>query len=224
MKYVTTNMDDAKKKISTRSRSRRSDGDATRAHIFDVAGQLFAEKGYANTTSKEICERAKTNIAAINYHFGSRDQLYLSLLEKAHDHYVGDTYFSKMEQEQITSREKLGKVIDDMVEKALADEGWYTRVLARELLDPTSALNKQIYQSAMKKMGVLLDILSDITGIPTTDNRLLQCVLHVMAPCAILLLTKREIKTPLSPLFSYPSENLSGQMKKFIFAGIDAQK
>lgn len=213
-----------KKKNNTQHRSRRSDGDVTRAHIFEVAGYLFAEKGYANTTSKEICERAKTNIAAINYHFGSRDQLYLSLLEKAHDYYVDKQFFTKLDQESISSKEKLEKMLDAMIQKAMTDEGWKTRILVRELLDPTPVMGKQIYTTAMKKMSVLLRILGDITNIPVTDNRLLQCALHVMAPCAILLLTKREVKTPFSPLFSYPQEGLSTQVKRFIFAGLEAEK
>lgn len=213
-----------KKKTSTQQRSRRSDGDVTRAHIFEVAGYLFAEKGYANTTSKEICERAKTNIAAINYHFGSRDQLYFALLEKAHDYYVDMQFFTKLNQEPISSKEKLERMLDAMIQKAMLDEGWMTRILVRELLDPTPVMGKQIYTTAMKKMGILLDLLSDITDIPVTDNRLLQCALHVMAPCAILLLTKREVKTPFSPLFSYSQEGLSAQVKRFIFAGLEAEK
>src|ERR1700754_2255741 len=43
---------------SRRARSPRPDGVATRQHLLEIAGQLFAERGFADTTSKEICERA----------------------------------------------------------------------------------------------------------------------------------------------------------------------
>ena len=36
----------------------------------------MAEKGFAAVTSKEICESAGVNNAAVNYHFGSRDGLH----------------------------------------------------------------------------------------------------------------------------------------------------
>ncbi|MDF5938828.1 helix-turn-helix domain containing protein [Pseudomonas aeruginosa] len=61
--------------MSTRRRTPRSDGESTRARILEVAGRLFAQHGYANTASKAICEEAGADLAAINYHFGSRDAL-----------------------------------------------------------------------------------------------------------------------------------------------------
>ena len=65
------------------ARRPREDGNATRQKIIEVAGTLFAEKGYAETSSKEITERAGTNIAAVNYHFGSREKLYIAVLDEA---------------------------------------------------------------------------------------------------------------------------------------------
>ncbi len=55
---------------------RITDGNTTRLHILETAGRLFAAQGFAESTSKEICTRAGTNMAAINYHFGGRDGLY----------------------------------------------------------------------------------------------------------------------------------------------------
>ena len=57
------------------ARTPRPDGDATRALLLETAGQVFAERGFADGTSKEICERAGTPMASVNYHFGSREGL-----------------------------------------------------------------------------------------------------------------------------------------------------
>jgi AcrR family transcriptional regulator len=66
------------------ARTQRTDGNTTRLHILETAGQLFAERGFAESTSKEICTRAGTNMAAVNYHFGGRDGLYEAVLVEAH--------------------------------------------------------------------------------------------------------------------------------------------
>ena len=58
---------------------RRMDGRETEEKIIECAGQLIAEKGFASVTSKEICRAAGVNLAAVNYHFGSRDGLYLAV-------------------------------------------------------------------------------------------------------------------------------------------------
>ncbi|WP_251978252.1 TetR/AcrR family transcriptional regulator [Salinicola avicenniae] len=43
--------------------------------ILDTAEVLFAEKGFAETSLRNITTRAKVNLAAVNYHFGSKKAL-----------------------------------------------------------------------------------------------------------------------------------------------------
>ena len=43
--------------------------------ILDAAQQLFAERGFAETSLRTITARAGVNLAAVNYHFGSKDAL-----------------------------------------------------------------------------------------------------------------------------------------------------
>ena len=43
--------------------------------ILDAAEQLFAEKGFAETSLRLITSRAEVNLAAVNYHFGSKKAL-----------------------------------------------------------------------------------------------------------------------------------------------------
>ena len=74
------------------------DGRETGEKIIECAGQLIAEKGFASVTSKEICRAAGVNLAAVNYHFGSRDGLYLAVLENVQQylisiHTLTDTVF-----------------------------------------------------------------------------------------------------------------------------------
>ena len=47
-----------------------------------AAEQLFAEKGFEAVSVRDITQRSKSNVAAVNYHFGSRDGLVASVLER----------------------------------------------------------------------------------------------------------------------------------------------
>ena len=53
--------------------------------IVQVAEQLFAEKGFANTSVRDITTAAQCNLAAVNYHFGSKDKLYLLIFQQHMD-------------------------------------------------------------------------------------------------------------------------------------------
>jgi AcrR family transcriptional regulator len=48
---------------------------ATRDSILDAAERLFAERGVAGTSIRDITAAAQTNLGAINYHFGSKHEL-----------------------------------------------------------------------------------------------------------------------------------------------------
>jgi len=49
--------------------------DATRDRIFLAAERLFAVHGFAEVSVRDITAAAGVNLAAVNYHFGSRDAL-----------------------------------------------------------------------------------------------------------------------------------------------------
>ena len=53
--------------------------DRTRARILDAAERLYAERGFADVTLRDIVAEANVNLAAVNYHFGSKDELIAEL-------------------------------------------------------------------------------------------------------------------------------------------------
>ncbi|MCQ4159031.1 TetR family transcriptional regulator [Roseomonas sp. GC11] len=58
----------------------------TAARILTAALEAFAERGFDGASVKEITERAGANIAAVNYHFRSKDDLIRAVLE----HFLGE--------------------------------------------------------------------------------------------------------------------------------------
>ncbi|NOZ78666.1 MAG: TetR/AcrR family transcriptional regulator [Acidobacteria bacterium] len=57
-------------------------GDATRTRLLDAAERLFAEKGFEHTSVRDITANAGTNVAAVNYHFGGKDNLYREVFHR----------------------------------------------------------------------------------------------------------------------------------------------
>jgi AcrR family transcriptional regulator len=64
--------------------------DDTRSRLIDAASELFAERGFHATTARDIASRAGVNVAAANYHYGSKKELYLEVL-RAQFAAVGET-------------------------------------------------------------------------------------------------------------------------------------
>lgn len=52
-----------------------ADGNATKAALLEAAKELIRERGYAGTSVRDLAAASGTNLAAVNYHFGSREKL-----------------------------------------------------------------------------------------------------------------------------------------------------
>jgi AcrR family transcriptional regulator len=57
---------------------------SSRDDILDAATTIFADKGFDATSVREICATAGVNIAAVNYHFGSKAGLYREAVLRAY--------------------------------------------------------------------------------------------------------------------------------------------
>jgi AcrR family transcriptional regulator len=53
--------------------------DLTRTAILAAAERLYAERGFGDVTLRDIVAEANVNLAAVNYHFGSKDELIAEL-------------------------------------------------------------------------------------------------------------------------------------------------
>src|ERR1700710_1701856 len=53
--------------------------DQTRTAILSAAERLYADRGFGDVTLRDIVAAANVNLAAVNYHFGSKDELIAEL-------------------------------------------------------------------------------------------------------------------------------------------------
>jgi len=90
----------------------------TKSRILDVAEQLFMEHGFEATSLRQLTSSAGVNLAAVNYHFGTKEELFQAVLTRRLD---------PMNQERI---ELLGKLERDHGGRPIACE----RILASMLV------------------------------------------------------------------------------------------
>lgn len=61
--------------LGRKSTDERQGPDPTRDRLIDSATQLLVERGFDHASVREITQHAGMNLAAVNYHFGSKDRL-----------------------------------------------------------------------------------------------------------------------------------------------------
>ena len=64
---------------------RQSAGERTRERILDAALPLFAQNGFAGTSTRMIAQAAKVNVATLAYHFEDKEGLYNTVVQRLHE-------------------------------------------------------------------------------------------------------------------------------------------
>ena len=201
----------------------RPDGEATRAHLLDTAGRVFAERGFAGTTSKEICARAGTPLASVNYHFGSRDALYEAVLIEAHRQLIGLDDLVALTQGLDGPRDKLSAVVGHLV--ALATHRatpWGFRVLLREMLSPSPALPALVDKAVRPKARWLLGLMAEWMALPPEHPAVQRGVMFTVLPCIAMMVAPKEMPARLLPQAVRDGDALGADFVRFVMAGLDA--
>ncbi|OPY90717.1 MAG: HTH-type transcriptional regulator TtgR [Syntrophus sp. PtaU1.Bin208] len=154
----------------------------TRQNLLIAAGEIFGEKGYRETTIAEICERAGTNIAAVNYHFGKKETLYreswLNAFRESNEKFPIDG-----EAEKNTGpEERLRGYIRSLIHRIVADSSDLS-ILHMEMSNPTGLLTGIM----KKKIGSLFEvgkgIVNTLLGEDASEKKILFVHTCILGQC-----------------------------------------
>jgi len=164
-----------------RRKRRTATPDPTGEKLLEVAGPIFANRGYQDTTIREICAAAGANVAAISYHFGDKLGLYTEVLQQSvraaqllavHNALDPNTPPAEILRALIRAR------LRSIHGKGLPD--WHSRLLAHELARPTPALRQVVDKLARPIYKRLLELIGGMIGLPPDDDNTRLCAVSVV--------------------------------------------
>ena len=146
--------------------------------ILDAAEQLFAEKGFAETSLRLITSKAGVNLAAVNYHFGSKKALIQAVFVRFLDPFVSSLERELDQREQRgDSAQRLETLLEMLVDQALAvkprsgnDLATFMRLLGLAFSQSQGHLRKylsEVYGKVFQRyMGL---VVGAVPGIPPQE-------------------------------------------------------
>jgi TetR/AcrR family transcriptional regulator, regulator of cefoperazone and chloramphenicol sensitivity len=142
-----------------------------RTRLLGEASRIFSEKGYAKASTREICEAAGLNPAAIHYHFGDKDGLYRAVLSAPIEGMAAQ--LAGFDDPALTLTQSLdhllrGFVGDDGLATAGADEG--VRLFLREMIEPTPVFAATAAQHIRPLHEAMAGLLARHIGLPTNSE------------------------------------------------------
>ncbi len=102
---------------------------STHDQLLATAGQLFAEHGFKGTSIKMIAEASSQNIAAVNYHFGSKQNLQIETVKFV----IGKIMTPMPAKKSVSPQNLLKKYIFDRCQFLLSGKApeWYGKLIVR---------------------------------------------------------------------------------------------
>ncbi|HZT77687.1 MAG TPA: CerR family C-terminal domain-containing protein [Vicinamibacterales bacterium] len=154
----------------------------TRERLLDAAERLFAERGFRHVTVREICQAAQANVAAVNYHFGDKLGLYREIVQTAIDRMRATTDAAREAGAGQPPEEQLRRYITTVNRRLLAaSDGTLHRLIAREMYDPTPALDELVEQGLRPRFDHLAALVARVLGCEATDARVVRCAASIQA-------------------------------------------
>ena len=134
---------------------------STKDRILGAAEELFAQYGFSGTSLRQVTSHADVNIAAVNYHFGSKENLVNEVFRRRMDEMTA-ARLAQLEQARSARPGDLRAVLAAFVEPALAmaqdrqSGGAFVRVIARAYAEKNDNLRKFLsdhYGHVLREFG-----------------------------------------------------------------------
>ena len=163
---------------------------AAKDQILRAARELFAEKGFRDTTVREIARRAGVNGAAINYYFASKESLYVAIFEEAFERFRQP--FTDMldgVRDQASWRAALEAWFDFVLGLFLLDtpeRSIFRRLVAQERAAPGEA-TARIVQSVIRPVAAVLRDLLRMSMPDAEPAAFHAAFITTMSQCAVFM-------------------------------------
>jgi TetR/AcrR family transcriptional regulator, regulator of cefoperazone and chloramphenicol sensitivity len=179
-------------------RKSRSDGVQSRERLLLTAMRLFAEQGFARTSTREIALAAGTNIASISYYFGDKAGLYRAAFTEPAPHATED--IALYTNPELSLPEALRAFYAHLL--APLKQGDLARLCMRlwyrEMLEPTGIWHEEIDNDIRPAHAGLMQVLGRYLNLPEADDdlsRLAFCIVGM----ALQLMVARDVIDKITP-------------------------
>lgn len=190
--------------IAPEIRKQRSDGAEARGHLLLAALRLFAEKGFAKTSTRDIAQAAGANVAAISYYFGDKAGLYRSVFTEPLGVPCDD--ISRYQPAHLSLREAMEGFIAGFLEPLKQGDmaQQITRLHFREMLEPTGLWAEQINNNIKPAHAALVEVLARHLGVTKIDDDVHRLAFSIAALAMQMFISRDVIESVRPQLIATP--------------------
>jgi len=204
----------------------REDALRTKKSLLAAASEVFAEKGYRDATIAEICERAKANVAAVNYHFGDKETLYIEAWRHSFSNSLKAHSPDGGVSEDARPEERLRGQVEALLHRMADENNREFLIVHRELANPTGLLEEVMRKDIRPLRDKMETLIRELLGPRASDMQVRFCAIGVVSQCiSPMLISRMQKKRPKDKEDSPRIDDIdsyANHVVRFSLAGIRA--
>lgn len=163
----------------------RMDGQQARLRLLDAGLTLFADKGFANTSIREIAQAAQVNIASISYYFGDKEGLYRAVYtDPRHNILDANAILQAGGDIRNTLRVLLTGLTDPLKQGDLMQ--LCVKLHFREMLQPTGIWQEDIEHNIKPSLQALMQALCQHLKLAQADDDVHRLAFSILSLATML--------------------------------------
>jgi len=197
----------------------------TRRRLLTAAGEIFAEHGFHLATIKQITDRAGASLASVNYHFVDKAALYAAVLQGLAEESVHLIPPDEKLNGDATNR--LRQFIQFLCNAMMNRERvpWKQVLLAREMAEPTAALDPLFDRVMLPITEKLATLVSELMELPKRHRQVGLVTAAIFGQCVYYVKHRAMIGRIHPQLGDSPDvAMLADHIAEFSLAGLRAAK
>jgi TetR/AcrR family transcriptional regulator, regulator of cefoperazone and chloramphenicol sensitivity len=203
----------------------RSDAVNTRLSLLEAAGEVFGKRGFWSATHEEICNKAKANTAAVNYHFGSKENLYVEAWKYSFKKSLEKYPLEGDASPDDPAEKRLRGWVLSFLQRVGDPETHAANIMFKEMTNPTGLLKDVIAPTIEPSERAIRSTIKELIGDGANEDLIHFCHMSLLSLCFGPMLHLRSAKDAgLEPGPDYPmdlgAEELADYILQFSLSGI----
>jgi AcrR family transcriptional regulator len=195
-------------------------GEEMRRRLIEIAGQIFADEGYEAATVRQITDMAQVNVAAVNYYFGDKFQLYRAVLQTI----TGRT-LEQLKQHCLegSAEERLRNLVRCVLMISSSEApSWVHLLMARELVELHDDKTELFVEAIRPIHEIVASIVSDLLG-EEADSVAVRAAAGLVIPICVNRIPQQRIEQKLYPGTDFSQVGMDEMVEslyRFLLGGI----
>lgn len=128
--------------------------------IIEASERLFADRGFAGTSVRDIAEAAGVNLAMISYYFGSKEKLMEAMFQHRGQH-MKLQLENILHNKELSPMQKVEKLIEEYIDRIFKKQCFHKVMIREQMVNAQGPISELIFQMKQTNQALIKQLIQE---------------------------------------------------------------